>query len=122
MLTLKKHIALILVLVLMLSSCAQVPNTVNKDGIIIATENSAIEGNEQDELIISNDSTPSPTTKTSTNENLECIISSGGKHIELMPATTFIPSMSYPFAYQIVLFYLVILIYDKSIKGRLSDV
>lgn len=40
----------------------------------------------------------------------------------LMPATTFIPSMSYPFAYQIVLFYLVILIYDKSIKGRLSDV
>lgn len=83
MLTLKKHIALILVLVLMLSSCAQVPNTVNKDGIIIATENSAIEGNEQDELIISNDSTPSPTTKTSTNENLECIISSGGKHIEL---------------------------------------
>lgn len=40
----------------------------------------------------------------------------------LMPATTFIPSMSYPFIYQIVLFVAVILIFNKSIKGRLSDV
>lgn len=40
----------------------------------------------------------------------------------LMPAATFIPSMSYPFVYQIVLFVLVVLICDKSIKGRLNDV
>lgn len=40
----------------------------------------------------------------------------------LMPAAIFIPSMSYPFIYQIVLFFVIVLILKKSIKGRLSDV
>lgn len=40
----------------------------------------------------------------------------------LMPATIFIPNMSYPFVYQIVLFVVVVLIFDRSIRGRLNDV
>lgn len=40
----------------------------------------------------------------------------------LMPATTFIPSMSYPFIYQILLFVVIAFIFDRSIKGRLNDV
>lgn len=40
----------------------------------------------------------------------------------LMPAAIFIPSVGYPFIYQIVLFLLVVLTFDRSIKGRLNDV
>lgn len=40
----------------------------------------------------------------------------------LMPATTFIPNISYPFIYQAVLFVVVVLIFDRSIRGRLNDV
>lgn len=40
----------------------------------------------------------------------------------LMPATIFIPSMGYPFIYQIVLLALIVLIFNKSIEGRLNDV
>lgn len=40
----------------------------------------------------------------------------------LMPAMVFIPNISYPFVYQIVLFVVVVLIFDRSIRGRLNDV
>lgn len=82
MLILKKFIAVIVVLVVMLTSCSQVPNTVYKDGILVANGDSEIIDSETNtpEIQVDNNSNIANTPSVK-EKNIEVITASNGQHI-----------------------------------------
>lgn len=80
---LKKRIALILVWMIMLSSCSPIPDTANKDGIIVANGNSGMEDNGENNPDVLNDNTPKPSNQSINEENIKNIANSAGQHIEI---------------------------------------
>lgn len=81
----RQMIAFLLVIVqlMLLTACAEVPDYIDRDGVTVANDNTNIVGNRADGPNASNNSISSPVLKTPAEENLEIITTSADQHVEL---------------------------------------
>ena len=81
----KRMTALILVLlqVVVLTACAEAPNSVDRNGVLVAGNHTDIVDNRSNDSDVPSDNSPAPAIKTPAEENLEIVIASAGQHIEL---------------------------------------
>lgn len=75
--------ALALLQIIALASCAEVPSSIDRDGVVVADTNNNAQESKTDDPALSIDSIPVSASKTPTEESLAIISDSDGQHIEM---------------------------------------
>lgn len=80
--------ALAFLQIIALAACAEVPDSIDRDGVVVADTNNNAQVNKTDDPALPSDSTPVPTSKTPAEESLAIISDSDGQHIEMNQETS----------------------------------